>query len=350
MHLTISPLAKKLRQLFTPTELQLLQHCQLAADLPISEIARCLQISEHSARYSLKRLQERQLVSKYTSVCSRSLGKFDVVVLITLSKLGIDQKAAIKSFIIHHSKVRHCSELLCPYDFGVVTLVDEPNDAYTLLREMADLFGSVLARTKSAVALTHHELPLHYTEESESFNPKVISGISTKSLRKIDDLDSAILSTLGVHSSMSQIDLAKKLRVPLATLRYRIHSLRKAGIIVGQYWILNPATTGLQLYFLHITVVNLSTQRRAEFLDFCTQQGCISFVHELIGAWDLTLGVWAGGPQDASIVISRLKSHFLDIIVEIEAVSGLALPKLHQLELGQIQPKTDCDQKDSHQA
>jgi DNA-binding Lrp family transcriptional regulator len=341
---SVISLSQKLSERFTATELMILNYCQLAAELPVSRVARDLGIAEHTVRYSLKRVQERKLVSKRTVVCCRALGKFEVVLLLTLNSKGLSERIEIRSWIVNLPEVRHCSELLSPYDFGVVILVDQITDGMKFLSELADKYGNVCAQVKTAVAGRHIELPLSYSSLNKSLTSDLVSGDSEKRAAGLDEVDIKILEAVSRYPSYSHMELSKSCGVSLGSFRYRVAKLQKSRAIVGQYWVLNPETIGLNLYFIHISTVNFGLQIRASFLNYCRQFGCISFVHELVGAWDITVGIWVANQQAASELLGSIRSNFVDHIAAIEAIAGVSQPKLQQLdalEIAQSVPSSD---------
>ncbi len=102
---------------------------------------------------------------------------------------------------------------------------------------------------------------------------------------ELDSLDLGILRELQLNSRMPFSELARKLGVPEATIRYRVRRLVERGVIKGFYTLLDPRKVGLP--FSVIILADVTPEELDSVFDSVTKMPEATHVFKLTGKYNI---------------------------------------------------------------
>ena len=117
---------------------------------------------------------------------------------------------------------------------------------------------------------------------------------------------------------MKTIEIARKINSTEMVVRYRIKNLIKDGIILGFRPFLNIKKLGYIYFKLHITLQNLSNQKKEKILDYIHNHPKTIYTTELIGGADIETEFQVKNNEEFYSFIDELRKIFKDTIKDYE--------------------------------
>lgn len=123
----------------------------------------------------------------------------------------------------------------------------------------------------------------------------------------LDELDSRLLYELDLHSRQPLSKLAKKLRVSVQRLDYRLRALERKGVIIGYPTLIDLCKLGGYQYFAcFIRTYHMSSREQDEYLRLIAKDDECTLAYSAEGAWDMIVGTVAKNVFEAKTILSRL--------------------------------------------
>jgi DNA-binding Lrp family transcriptional regulator len=289
----------------------------LQANTPESEIARALDIREHTVRRTMMSFFESGiLLRRSVFINPHILGLTYNVATISLP---LKSQKHQKSFL---ELLASAEESVAVYELGGETqcelrfLTRNADHRKRFLEHLAERFPHPF-HIRSSLVIEEQE----YSGISEPEIPKDAIPLlrfgplpsGTKPI-EISEQDHAILSNLANGSFRNLGQLARHLSIAPSTLTYRIQSLEKSGIIVGHYYIADFKA----LHELPICVrVNSKVLREKEklaILKFCRAHPRVAWMSLFFGGQSAEIFLRVSSFAEASSIVTEISSHFEGIV------------------------------------
>ncbi len=129
-------------------------------------------------------------------------------------------------------------------------------------------------------------------------------------IKNLDLVDRKILAHLDKNAHISYSELGKKIRVAKETVKYRIKSLQKRGVIKGFYTAMNFSRMGYKLYRMYIRLQDTSPTIENEIADFIVKSKEVFLFYMTNGPYNIVLGIWARDIWEYDEFWQRLKKRF----------------------------------------
>ncbi len=111
-------------------------------------------------------------------------------------------------------------------------------------------------------------------------------------LENLDLTDRKILHELDKNARAPYSDIARKTRITKETVKYRILSLQKNGILKGYYTVIDFSKMGFTIYRLYIRLQNITPKKEVELIDFLKSAKQIAIFYQVSGQYNIALGIW----------------------------------------------------------
>lgn len=135
-------------------------------------------------------------------------------------------------------------------------------------------------------------------------------------MKKIDQLESRLLSILQNDASLSIVDLAKAANSSTATCWRRLRSLEERGVIGPPIRLVDPVKVGCGMdAFCQVRMKSQRAEARESFRRAVEVEPKIVEVYSISGEWDYLLHVVVEDMSDLENVLMRR-------ILELECVAG----------------------------
>ncbi len=141
------------------------------------------------------------------------------------------------------------------------------------------------------------------------------------SIDELDELDVNILRILQLNSRIPFSELARKLEVPEATVRYRVKKLVDKGVIKGFYTLLDPRKVGLP--FSVIVLADVDPEHLDQVFDSLKEMPEATHVFKLTGKYNIVAIFHARDMEHVSRIDEAVRSHRGVRSAETLLVTGL---------------------------
>ncbi|WP_026100616.1 Lrp/AsnC family transcriptional regulator [Synechococcus sp. PCC 7336] len=139
-------------------------------------------------------------------------------------------------------------------------------------------------------------------------------GNLSSSVNQLDSVDREIVALLRIDGRMSFSEIAKRLKIPEATARYRVQRLLQSGTIEISAWP-NPDKLGKP----HILIVSISVE--IQYIDEVAEQlsnmSEIRYVAVITGKYNIMVDVFFGPHEELLVFFEKL--HLIPGIINYES-------------------------------
>lgn len=289
-------------------DLQILSLLDWDCRMPITQIAKKIQLNKDVVRYRIKHLEEQGVVSGYYS-------------LIDISKLGYLTFRGYLAFIDINEKIEEeiVSYLGRKFEAGIIFsrdgefqigFISWEKSVYEFqkkIKKFKEQFGDYLEKIEFTIFTEFNHYSLN------EFNEKFSKNISIKEEEQVflkkEDLE--ILKELSNNSRISSVELSEKLNIPQTTIVHKIKDLEKKKIILFHRTEINFSKLGYENYFLEIYTHNGKDVEKIEE-HMRSNKNCIYSVIGIFGA-DIEIECEFKIKKDLLDFIRELKEKFKTI-------------------------------------
>lgn len=313
----------------TPRERAVLSCLQLDPDLSPRTVAKLIGVKEHVVRYTIKSLQGRDIIRRYTCIDLRRAGLIRCLLLLELKTISRERRNEVFRAIVEHPSVAHCSELGGPYQLSVVLSLKHVEEVTSFLEHVSSV-GPIIKEKALGISTCSTEVPLGFAETYLGPTQLIKYGnVRPSSEVELNEQDVRILKALAAYPSKTHRELAEETLMPLSTFEYRLARLKDSKIIVASYYVINPEKAGLQLYFGYITTAEVDQTKKAFLAEYLRSHPAIYYYHDVIGSWDVSFGLLARSSAYVSSTIEDLELLLPNYISSIRVVPVNRHHKIH---------------------
>lgn len=268
----------------------------------IKTLARALHISKDTARYRMKRLEERGIIKRYMAHLDYSaLGFQSYRTYIKLQHTTPEIDAQIYSHIKKITGVRIMGRFEGAYSFGWVAIARTPYQYSLALEEFLRKFSKYVQHKEVNLIVEQRRLALSYAEKRVTRDTEEVYEQSTA--RKIDEKDTRILEMLFTNARIPLTELAVKTKLTARTVHDRIKRLRHDKLIVSFGLDMD---LGLTYYKLMINLED--TNKLPRVYSFAHKNHkTIGAVFRTLGGSDCELDIYTSTFQEFLAVLDALK-------------------------------------------
>ena len=135
-------------------------------------------------------------------------------------------------------------------------------------------------------------------------------GLRKMSSKALDDLDKRVLKLLQVNCRQSFADLSRELKVPEATVRFRINRLANEGVITRFAALLDPVKVGMKVSGAILLKIDPAFLEQAckRLVAFSETQ----YLFQSTGEYDVV-----------SVILARDMEHLNDLVKRTKLIQGV---------------------------
>ncbi len=141
---------------------------------------------------------------------------------------------------------------------------------------------------------------------------------------KLDKNDKKILEVLQQEARLPVSKIAKKVKMPADSVKYRIHRLEKLGVIRFYHAVLNFPLLGNPMY--SYTLFSLSAMKGDEekaFISFLISHPKITWISKTTGKWDFIVGTCTKDFKEYDEILKAIRLKFIKFIKDYETISTI---------------------------
>lgn len=269
---------------------QILTAFQLNADKPITAAAKSLKMREHTVRYALSELLEKQIIKPAVVVNCAPLGFRSYTLHFSCNLEG--KQAQERLFKVSESLEGTLSFGVFSGGFSFITryLVHKDCEPNQYMRALTAKIELNLGERVCSVETYKEYYPSSHlvSTKSRQKNDFMILN-NTLGNVELDKLDHDILALKQKSPASSNRALAKELGVSHTSLEYRVHTLEKKGILQGTLYLINWQQLGIQRYRFLIQLKSQTREIIEAIRNYSRHHPNILQFNETVGVWDISL-------------------------------------------------------------
>lgn len=286
-------------------DLQILNLLDWNARMPITQIAKKVQLNKDVIRYRIKNLEEQKIITGYYS-------------LIDISKLGyltfrgyvsfVDVDLKIEKEIISYLDKEFGAGFIFSRDgefqMGFISWEKSIGSFQVKIKKFKEKFGNYLDGIKFEIFTEFNHYSLN--EFNNKFSKEISMREEDQVFLKKSDLE--ILRELSKNSKISSVDLSVKIKIPQTTIVHKIKELEKNKIILAHRAEIDLSKLDYENYFLEVYTHNGRDVERIE-KEMRLNKNCIYSVIGIFGA-DIEIECEFKNKKDLTNFINKLKEKF----------------------------------------
>ena len=295
------------------------------------ELGRKLRTPQETVRYRYSSLIERGAISGFFTVINPGKLESEVhKVLLRFHNVNENKVEEIIEHLVNHPSVNWVARFDGLFDVGFtiwVRRIVELSDFADLLRSK---YHRYINRIAFAVNMEAEFLARSPGSRSKRNRTQQASYTSPSTAHSVDRTDLIILRELSVDPRRPATNIAANAGIASETVHARIRRLEQFGVITGYRIVLNSAAVGEMNYYLIVYLRSASTKRMKQFVSYCLEHPCISYVIKALGEWDYELNVEVRDIEEYRALLMELTSEFSDIIREYY---GMFVSRIHKFSI-----------------
>ncbi|HIH20404.1 TPA: Lrp/AsnC family transcriptional regulator [Candidatus Micrarchaeota archaeon] len=290
---------------------KLLSLLELNGRESFKNLARRLGVSQGTAKYRLKRLEETGVISGYLVVPDVSAIGYSYFKL--FANFSSPSSAAQKQFtewVKARKTVAWFSRLDGPYSIGISFLAKNSSDAQKELDELFEKWGDHLSNRKIVVNLKGAYLVPRLFGSSEKTQAVGYASTHSDTPIKLDEPAKALLYQLTLNPRAPTTELARLSHLTSDTALLRMKWLREKGILQGIVVRVDSRKIGQFHYKVLLSLRNNKPSKRNEIFDFLTETPRVTYVIQTMGDWEIEFDVEVESPEHFRKFMDSMRSKF----------------------------------------
>ncbi len=245
----------------------------------LAELSRKLQLGRERVGYRLKRLEERNIIRKFTT--SVNPYKFGLVIYKTYVQLENNKKRISRfiEYLAKHPRIYWYAESDGSWDLMFAIFGKSPLDFHTIQSEILSRFNDIIIG-----------FSVYPIVQALFFRKNYLRGVGTDSFpfggepanHVLTSLDFNLLRELSQNSRLTAIELAERVDSTPIIVRNRVTKLEELGIIVGYRIELNLEKIGMRFIKAQLHLRNYEARVENEIREYCKMNPhIILFIQQL---------------------------------------------------------------------
>ena len=278
------------------------------ARMPISELAKKVQLGRDTVAYRIKRMQKIDVIRGfYARISLKKLGHNQYYVFFLVDETNPETLPKIINALSEHPNTCSVLEYSDQWDVQWKLAAENINEFDTILTEFLDKYPDAIIERASLLAFDKY----NSTQVPYRF-PKLKATVANQHNEecKVDHKDLAILTELSKDCRASTYDIAKVVNISPDAVGLRIKKLYGAGIIKQFKTLINLTAIGYSWYTYAVRMKSYSKAHEARFKLFIEDHPNIIKGVKTLGEWDILVYIIAKDQKEFHKTVKELKTLF----------------------------------------
>ncbi len=294
-----------------------------------SEIGKKIGLSKQVVVYRIGKLLEMGIIQKFFAILDTSrLGFTTYKIFIRLQNTDISKQNEIIDYIKNNERIQFFISTDGMFDLVFNVLAKDVNELYAFIRELENRYGNYIAEKELVIMIfsTFFSRDYFFDKKPTQIRKSMFFGSEAVPI-KIDKMDEAILSILGIDARTSVNDIAKKVNLNADTVGVRIKKLEKARVIQNYAMLPDFSLLNQGSYKVMFSLRNLTEEKEKSLMEYSNTHPNIWFHSKSLGRWDLEMNMDVDNASQFRNIMMEIKSNFSDVIKEY---TTLQVSKIHK--------------------
>ncbi|MAE42227.1 hypothetical protein CMO93_00525 [Candidatus Woesearchaeota archaeon] len=295
-----------------------------------THLSKIVGLSKDAIRYRIQKLKEKDVIRKNLLIVNPFIFFTPYTILLRLENINEEKEKKIIEFFINHPFIIWFGQCSGEWDFAINILSKDVKHFDMLMKEIkTKCLGNLKNyETMPIISLNKYEtLPQSFYKElkidvnslktyfayGENFgNNKV--GLGKQDIN-LDEQALKILKILSNDANAKIVDIAKKSRLSVDTVKHRIKKSTENKIILAFRTIINASYLHYHGYISFFQLLpHVDAEKRKMFESFFNFHEETAFVLETTGRYDFEVYIFAKDPLHFNTLLREIRNKFYDII------------------------------------
>lgn len=286
-----------------------------------SEIAKKVGLTRDSVRYRINKLVENGYINYFmTLLNSMKLGYDWYRTFFKFQNLTIEKEKEIIDYL--KERASWITKVEGVWDLNTGIFVRNVYEYRDLINEFLLKYSSFIERYNVSIVTREWSYHRDYLlNKNQKISKPILMGFDHQKEYKtetIDETDYKILKTILKNARMKSIDIAREIGTTEMVVRYRLKKLIQREIIIGFKPFLNIHKLGYTYFKLHVTLQNLTEEKKKKIITYIHQHPNTVHMTELVGGADLETEFQVKNNEEFYGYIQDLRLKFGEIIKNYE--------------------------------
>jgi DNA-binding Lrp family transcriptional regulator len=313
----------------TPHERKVLSYVQSDWRLDVPEIAKATGLRTHAVSYALKKLSDKKVMRRFVMYNIHALGLTDYCVFFNVQGSGKRIRDCVITYATESTQTTYVAELSGRYQYTASIMARSIFEVEAFFDGLARRLQQPSLDLSFGIRAQWSVFPIKYLDPIAKKLPPLTRTKSPQDA-SIDALDDKLLTVLSRNPNMSWSKLAGIVGIPYSTIRYRIDSLVKRGVIIGFPHAVDGAKLGRHPFRILVVARGIDASLRRDLFSFAAAHPmCVMFVR-CLGAWDFELNYDLEELAQGGEMVQELHDQFGAHIQSTSTVTELRVIKAHE--------------------
>jgi DNA-binding Lrp family transcriptional regulator len=326
-YITIRTLGDRQMKL-TEKESRVLAAIELRADAPMELLRKETGFRDHTIRYALRSLIERDIISPVPFVNLHRLGLTIYSIFFTVGGEKRASHDALIRTLLADPMVLWVGEFGGEYHYSVGIAVNRLGELTVLLDKLSQKHGAIFRDKAISVQISSTVFPRRYLTSRKTTAKPIRVTFDARDPFILDSLDRRILIALTSKGTLSHRQIALLIQAPLSTVELRIKKLRGNGVISGQIYSVDASKFAMHSFKLLVYTGTLDVALTAKITGFCNTNPHITTLIACLGTWGYEINVEVHNPEEISQIVQQMYQLFGNSIQTIRTLTKFRYPKV----------------------
>ncbi|MEK6924371.1 MAG: Lrp/AsnC family transcriptional regulator [Candidatus Micrarchaeota archaeon] len=294
----------------------LLLNLQKDCRQPLNALARKLKTSKEVVHYRLSRLVASGVVSRFIADWPpEAAGLCNYVIYFRLEGMPAKSFGEMRRFLAADSRVAWVGELSGRFDLVVKTYLPDAAELNSFLSSFASRFGKFVRERQVTIRISQTYCFAPRELFSEFSPPTARHSVAVKNAQ-LDAMDLKILNFIGGNARAPYSQIAASVAASPETVKKRLDSLRKRGVVRSLSCWLNVRKLGYSHFKVFLRLQYSTVEKLLGVAAWCEEHPKTNFIVTCIGPWDLEIDLVAKNNEEFHAALNELRAAFRDSIAE----------------------------------
>ncbi len=281
-----------------------------------NKIAKKIGIHRNVVLYRIKRLEKEKIIRGYfTEINTRALGLITFRTFIKFANSTINKEEELAKFLQNTTEVIWLFRVLGKWDIDFVYVGKTPEEFDNFFRELRTKFNDIIELHETSLMTQLFKYPKNYLieEKKEYFAEETFTSRTIE----IDKTNKELLKIISNNANIGIVKLANKLKLSINTVKDRLKTLKKKGIIIGFRPFIDTNKTGHKYYRIHINLKHYNNEDYKKIKEYIGSKPEVIYLVKYIQGADIEAELHTKNEEEILQIINNIKKEFGNKIQEI---------------------------------
>lgn len=293
---------------------KIIYHLDENARQSLSLLAKKLKIGRNVALYRLNKLKEEGIIKgSYAEINTLALRYLSFRVFIKLGVFSKQDEESLINFFQKEKSLTWLTRVIGRWDLDIVYTVKDIGEFEEFRKNLFTNYNKIIEECSISLMTAVHRYPKDYLIGNQRKSTKADVVEITKPF-EIDEKDREILDILTKDASTNIVDISRKVKLSINTVKKKIKELEENRIILGYRLFLNSEKLGYEYYKLHVNFRNYTGKDIINFRNWLASKNFVIYTDHYINGEDFEIELHLKNEREYLNFLQELKEKFGEIL------------------------------------